>query len=44
LPTTSVEQIAATVGGWLGVSDTDLLTMLPNLTNYNSSVRKLGFV
>ena len=44
LPTTSVEQMAATVGGWLGVSDTDLLAMLPNLTNYNSSVRKLGFV
>jgi uncharacterized protein (DUF1501 family) len=44
LPTTSVEQIAATVGGWLGVSDTDLLTLLPNLSNYNSTVRKLGFV
>ena len=44
LPTTSVEQIAATVGGWLGVSDTDLVAMLPNLSNYNSSVRKLGFV
>jgi uncharacterized protein (DUF1501 family) len=44
LPTTSVEQIAATVGGWLGVSDSDLLTLLPNLSNYNSTVRKLGFV
>jgi uncharacterized protein (DUF1501 family) len=44
LPTTSVEQIAATVGGWLGVSDTDLLSLLPNLSNYNSTVRKLGFV
>jgi uncharacterized protein (DUF1501 family) len=44
LPTTSVEQIGATVGGWLGVSDTDLLTLLPNLSNYNASVRKLGFV
>ncbi len=44
LPTTSVEQMAATLGGWLGVSDTDLLTLLPNLSNYNSTVRKLGFV
>ncbi|MES2323041.1 MAG: DUF1501 domain-containing protein [Pseudomonadota bacterium] len=44
LPSTSVEQFAATMGGWLGVSDSELLTLLPNLTNYNSSVRKLGFV
>jgi uncharacterized protein (DUF1501 family) len=44
LPTTSVEQIAATVGGWLGVSDSELLSMLPNLSNYNSTARKLGFV
>ncbi len=44
LPTTSVEQVAATVGGWLGVSDSELLSLLPNLSNYNSTVRKLGFV
>ena len=44
LPTTSVEQLAATLGKWLGVSDSELLTLLPNLTNYNSSVRNLGFV
>ncbi len=44
LPTTSVEQLAATLGGWLGVSDTDLLSLLPNLSNYNVSVRNLGFV
>ena len=44
LPTTSVEQLAATLGGWLGVSDSELLALLPNLVNYNSSVRKLGFV
>jgi hypothetical protein len=44
LPSTSVEQIAATVGGWLGVSDSELLSLLPNLSNYNSTVRKLGFV
>jgi uncharacterized protein (DUF1501 family) len=44
LPTTSVEQLAATLGKWLGVSDSELLAMLPNLSNYNSTVRNLGFV
>jgi len=42
LPTTSVDQYAATLGKWFGVSDTDLLTVLPNLSNY--STRNLGFV
>jgi uncharacterized protein (DUF1501 family) len=44
LPTTSVEQFAATMGAWMGVSNTDLLTILPTLTNYNASARNLGFV
>ncbi len=44
IPTTSVEQVSATLGAWLGVSDSDLLSMLPNLSNYNSTGRKLGFV
>jgi uncharacterized protein (DUF1501 family) len=44
LPTTSVDQYAATMGSWLGISDTDLLTVLPNLSNWNASQRKLGFV
>jgi len=44
LPTTSVDQLAATLGSWFGISDTDLLTVLPNLVNYDASVRKLGFV
>ncbi|MYN18109.1 DUF1501 domain-containing protein [Rugamonas sp. FT107W] len=44
LPTTSIEQYAATLGSWLGVSNTDLLAMLPNLANYNASARNLGFV
>lgn len=44
LPTTSVDQFAATLGKWMGVSDTDLLTLLPNLANYNVSARNLGFV
>jgi uncharacterized protein (DUF1501 family) len=44
LPSTSVDQYAATLGKWLGVSDTDLLTLLPNLSNYDSSARNLGFM
>ncbi|MBC7663294.1 MAG: DUF1501 domain-containing protein [Caulobacter sp.] len=44
LPTTSVDQYAATMGSWLGISDTDLLTVLPNLAHWNASQRKLGFV
>lgn len=44
LPTTSVDQYAATLGKWLGVSDSDLLMLLPNLANYNVSSRNLGFV
>jgi uncharacterized protein (DUF1501 family) len=44
LPTTSVDQIAATLGRWFGVSDADLLTVLPNLVNFNASSRNLGFV
>ncbi|MFP5390487.1 MAG: DUF1501 domain-containing protein [Gammaproteobacteria bacterium] len=44
LPTTSVEQLAATLGGWLGVSDSELLSLLPNLSNYNPSARRLGIV
>ena len=44
LPTTSVDQYAATLGKWLGVSDSDLLSLLPNLANYNPSTRNLGFV
>ncbi|MCU6432727.1 DUF1501 domain-containing protein [Undibacterium sp. Jales W-56] len=44
LPTTSVDQYAATLGKWLGASDTDLLSLLPNLKNFNPGSRNLGFV
>jgi len=44
LPSTSVDQFAATLGKWFGVSDTDLVTVLPNLPNYNASARDLGFL
>ncbi|MFO1273178.1 MAG: DUF1501 domain-containing protein [Rubrivivax sp.] len=44
LPTTSVDQLAATLGQWLGASDTDLLSVLPNLKNWDAGVRNLGFL
>ena len=44
LPSTSVDQYAATLGKWFGVSDTDLLEVLPNLKNWDVSKRNLDFV
>ncbi len=44
LPTTSIDQYAATLGKWLGASDSDLLSLLPNLAHFNPSARNLGFV
>jgi uncharacterized protein (DUF1501 family) len=44
LPSTSVDQYAATLGKWFGIGDTDLLTVLPNLANYDVVQRNLGFV
>ena len=44
LPSTSVDQYAATLGRWLGIDDGGLLTVMPNLANYNASQRNLGFV
>ena len=42
LPTTSVDQMGATLANWFGVSATDQLAVLPNLGNY--SVTNLGFL
>jgi uncharacterized protein (DUF1501 family) len=44
LPTTSVDQLAATLGRWMGVSDTNLLSVLPNLAHFDAGARNLGFV
>jgi uncharacterized protein (DUF1501 family) len=44
LPTLSVDQYAATLGRWLGASDSDLLALLPNLVNFDASTRNIGFV
>ena len=42
LPTTSVDQYAATLASWFGVSATDLTTVLPNLSAFTN--QNLGFV
>jgi uncharacterized protein (DUF1501 family) len=44
LPSTSVDQYAATLGKWFGLSNSDLLTVLPNLSHWDASQRTLGFV
>ncbi len=42
LPTTGVEQYAATLGRWFGLLDADLPIIFPNITNF--PVTNLGFM
>lgn len=42
LPAVSVDQYAATLGKWFGLSDSQLLDILPNLKNFGP--RDLGFM
>jgi uncharacterized protein (DUF1501 family) len=42
IPTTAVEQYAATLARWMGVADSDLPLVLPNLGNF--ATRDLGFM
>jgi uncharacterized protein (DUF1501 family) len=42
LPSTSVDQYAATLGKWFGVSATDLSTVVPNIANFSTT--DLGFL
>ena len=42
LPTTAVDQLAATLATWMGVSDSNLALVAPNIGNY--SVRNLGLL
>jgi uncharacterized protein (DUF1501 family) len=44
LPRLAVDQLAATLGRWFGLSPTDLATVLPHLANFDPSARDLGFV
>jgi len=42
VPTTSVDQFGATLASWLGVSDSNLAGVVPNIGNFTT--RNLGFV
>lgn len=42
LPTTSVEQYAATLGRWFGLTDSDLPAIFPNIGNF--PITNLGFM
>jgi len=44
LPSISVDQYAATLGQWMGLTGTDLAAVLPNLSNWSPSQRNLGFM
>ncbi|MCX7170212.1 MAG: DUF1501 domain-containing protein [Proteobacteria bacterium] len=44
LHTTSVDKYAATLGKWFGLSDAQLLGVLPNLANYTPGSRDIGFM
>ena len=44
LPTTSVDQLGATLGRWFGLSDGQLQDIFPNLNQWNASQRNLGFM
>lgn len=44
LPSTSVDQYAYTLGKWMGVSPSDLSTILPNLSQFDSGIHDLGFM
>ncbi len=37
VPTTSVDQYAATIAAWMGVADRELLTVFPNLANFSGA-------
>lgn len=42
IPTTAVDQYAATLARWLGVADTDIADIFPSLVNFSAS--DLGFM
>ena len=44
VPEVSVDQYAATLGRWFGVSDGQLLDLFPNLANFDAGARNLGFL
>lgn len=44
LPEISVDQYAATIARWFGLADADLLSVFPNLKNFDVAKQNLGFM
>ncbi len=44
VPTTGVDQLAATLAKWFGLSDADIQMVLPNIVNFDKSAWNLGFM
>lgn len=44
LPATSVDQLGATLARWMGLSAAEALEIFPNLANWDSGARDLGFL
>jgi uncharacterized protein (DUF1501 family) len=44
IPSMAVDQFGATLGSWFGVSDANLLTIFPNLSNFDAATRNVGFM
>lgn len=44
IPTTSVDQYAATLASWFGIAVSDLSLLLPNIVNFDAAKWNVGFV